>query len=102
MVRWICGVSLRDRLSSDELRARLGIKSILDVMRERRLRWFGHVERRDRDSWLQKVRRMEVAGKARRGRPRKTWEQVISDDLRAKGIRRELAQNRAEWRSSIT
>ena len=102
MIRWMCGVSLKDRLSCEELGARLGIKSILEVMRQRRLRWFGHVERRDVDSWLQKVRNLEIAGKGRPGRPCKTWEQVVSEDLRVKGIRRELAQNRPEWRSAIT
>ena len=102
MIRWMCGVSLKDRFSCEELRARLGIKSILEVMRQRRLRWFGHVERRDIDSWLQKVRNLEIGGKRRPGRPCKTWEQVVSEDLRVKGIRRELAQNRPEWRSAIT
>ena len=36
------------------------------------------------------------------GKPRKTWEQVISEDLCVKGIHRELVQNCAEWRSAIT
>ena len=40
--------------------------------------------------------------RGRRGRPRKTWEHVITEDLHVKGIRREVAQNRAEWRSATT
>ena len=48
---------------SEELKARLGIKSILDVLRQRRLRWFGHVERRD-NSWLQKIHHLEIVGKS--------------------------------------
>lgn len=102
MIRWMCGVTLKDRFSSEELRARLGIKSILDIMRRSRLSWFGHVERRDGDSWLRKVRNLEIARVSGRGRPRKNWEQVISEDLRVKGLQREVAQNRAEWRSAIT
>ena len=74
----------------------------MDVMRQRRLRWYGHVERREDSSWLKKVRNLEVDGESGRGRPRKTWEQVIKEDLRAKELRRELAQNRAEWQSAIT
>ena len=58
-----------------------------------RLNWFGHVERRDGDSWLGKVRNLEIAGVSGRGRPRK---QVISEDLRVKGLHREVAHNRAE------
>ena len=102
MIRWICGVTLQDRFSCEELRARLGIKSILDVLHQRHLRWFGHVERRDDNSWLQKIQNLEIVGESSRGRPRKTWEQVITEDLRIKGVHRELAQNRAEWRSAIT
>ena len=97
MIRWMCGVTLRGRFSSEELRAQLGIKSILDILRQRRLRWFGHVKRRDDNSWLQKIHNLEIVGQSGRGRPRKTWEQVLSEDLRVKGIRRELVQNRAEW-----
>ena len=66
------------------------------------LRWFGHVERRDDNSWLQKIQNLEIVGERGRDRPRKTWEPVISEDLHAKGIPGELTQNRAEWRSAIT
>ena len=31
-----------------------------------------------------------------------TWEHVIMEDLCVKGLRREVAQNRAEWRSATT
>ena len=45
MIRWICGVSFRDRVSSSELRSWFGLRSIDDLMRDKRLRWYGHVER---------------------------------------------------------
>ena len=86
----MCGVTLRDRFSSEELRAWLGIKSLLDVLRQRCLRWFGHVERRDDNSWLQKFHNLDIVGQSSRGRPRKTWEKVNSEDLRVQGIHREL------------
>ena len=47
MVRHMCGVTLRDMKSSDELRRKLGIESVTEVVRRGRLRWFGHVERKD-------------------------------------------------------
>ena len=100
MIRWMCGVTMRDRYPCEELQAWVGIKTIVDVMRERRLRWFGHIERREDNSWLTKVQNLAVDGG--RGRPRKTWEHVIMEDLRVKGLRRKVAQNRAEWRSATT
>ena len=42
MVRWMCGVKLRDRLPSKELRARLGVEDIA-LVQQNRLRWYGHV-----------------------------------------------------------
>ena len=49
MIRWICRVRLRDRLSSDELRCCLGLDSIRNADQKRRLRWVGHVERMNAD-----------------------------------------------------
>ena len=52
MVRWMNGVSLKDRLTSKELRENLQIENIVEVVR--RLRWFAHVERKDDEDWVKK------------------------------------------------
>ena len=85
MVRWMCRVSLRERKSSEELRGRLGIPSLLTVLRKNRLRWYGHVERMDVANPVSPCRYVEVAGARGRGRPRKTWSQVIKKDLEQLG-----------------
>ena len=71
-------------------------------MCQRCLLWFGHIERTEDNSWLKKVQNIAVDGHSGRGRPRKTWEHVIMEDLHVKGLRLEVAQNRAEWRSATT
>ena len=43
MVRWMCGVKLKDRLPSKELRERLGVDDIALILQQNRLRWYGHV-----------------------------------------------------------
>ena len=91
---------MRDRYPCEELRAWVGINPIVDVMRQRHLHWFGHIERREDNSWRKKVQNLAVDG--HNGRPRKTWEHVIMEDLCVKGLKREVAQNRAEWRSATT
>ena len=55
MVRWMCGVSLRDRVPSAELRERMGIESVSDAMKQNRLRWLGHVLQKDDDDWVKKI-----------------------------------------------
>jgi len=47
MVKSMCGVSLREEKSSDELLGHLGIVSVADVVLKGRLIWYGHVERKD-------------------------------------------------------
>ena len=48
MIWWMCNVSLKDRLTSDELRGRLNLESIWRCVQNRRLRWFGHIKRMDK------------------------------------------------------
>ena len=62
MVRWMCNVSLRDRKSSAEVRNRLGVANIVHVMCQIRLRWFGHVERMDRENPVSSHKFIEVGG----------------------------------------
>ena len=37
-IRWMCGVSLRNRKTSEEIRNRLGLVSVSDLVRQGRLR----------------------------------------------------------------
>ena len=70
MVRWLCGVSLKDRKSSQELLDRLRIVGVAERVVPGSLRWFGHVERKSADDWVSKCREMSVVGVRRRGRGR--------------------------------
>jgi hypothetical protein len=69
MMRWICGVTLKDGKTSEELRERLGVVSFSKRVRQNRLKWFGHVERKDEDDWVsacricQLLERREEGGK---------------------------------------
>ena len=44
MLRWMRGVTLRYKVPTVELRRRLGIEGVVEVLRRGELRWFGHVE----------------------------------------------------------
>ena len=54
IVRWMCGVSLRNRLPSAELSERMGIEMVSDVVKRTRWRWLGHVLRKDYGDWVKK------------------------------------------------
>ena len=101
MIRWMSGVSLKDKKSSDELLERLGIESVSVVVRRGRMRWFGHVERMDAENWVSACRLMKVDGSKGRGRGRKTWQECVNDDMRKLKLVREDAQDRAGWRRAV-
>jgi hypothetical protein len=101
MIRWMCGASLRDKLTSAELREKMGVKAIGVVVRRNRLRWFGHVERKENADWVRKCMEMEVPGTRPRGRPRKTWMEVVQGDMRIMGLIRADAQDRGRWKCGI-
>ena len=82
MVRWMCGVSLKDRKRSEDLCNLLGINCVVDGVRRGRLRWFGHLERKSVDDWVSACRGLVVEGTRGRGRSRKTWEQCVRDDMK--------------------
>ena len=50
-----------------ELRGLLGLKSIEEVMRDKILRWIGHVDRSGEDSWINKCRGIKVGGAGKSG-----------------------------------
>ena len=91
-----------DRIRNEIIRGKLGVASIGDKMRESRLRWFGHVQRRQ---LTEPVRRCEVLPlgvfRRGRGRPKKSWKEVIRQDLSALALTEDMAMDRAHWRASI-
>ena len=62
------------------------------------LRWFGHVKSR---SVVAPVRRCEMivppSRKRGRGRPKKSLEEGVRDDLRVAGLTEDMAQDRRLW-----
>ena len=41
----MCGISLKDRRTNEELRRLVGVEPITTFIRSGRLRWYGHVMR---------------------------------------------------------
>jgi hypothetical protein len=98
MVRWMCGVSLKARNRSVDLRERLGITGVAEVVERGRLRWFGHLERKHEGDMISACRRLIVEGKRRVGRPVKTWEEDVKNTIEEWGLKKETAKDRALWK----
>jgi len=60
MVRWIRNVKVKDRVPSKQSRERLGIDDIILILQQNRLRWYGHVLRKEDNDWVKKCMEYEV------------------------------------------
>ena len=101
IVRWMCGIKLKDRLPSKELRERLGIDDIALVLQQNRLRWYGHVPRKEDDDCVKKCMEYEVEGPRPRGRPKRTWREVVKEDCQARKLNTEDAMDHNKWKKLI-
>lgn len=101
MLRWMLGISLRDRLRNEEIRRRAGIVKISDKIREARLRWYGHVLRKPEGEAVKRVWRQPVVGRRSRGRQRLRWRDRVERDMMEVGLREEDAEERQTWRRLI-
>ena len=72
IIRWMCGISLKDRRTSVEFRRLFGVEPITTVIRSGRLRWYGHVIRKGDEDWVKKCMEFRVEGRRPVGRPRRT------------------------------
>jgi len=99
MLRWILGLTLRDRKRNDDIRRILGVACITDNVREARLRWYGHIQQREEDDCVKRILEANVGGQRSRRRQRKRRIDVVKDNMMEDlQINVEDAKNRAEWR----
>ena len=100
MLRFSLGVTRVKRLRNEEIRERLGVTELEAKLREARLRWMGHVYRREDNYVVKRVERL-VIGRKKRGRLKRRWRDNIREDLRVIDAQEEDAMNRASWRKKI-
>ena len=66
-----------------ELRTVLNVNSMrIESLMGRRLQWFGDLEKMRESAWSSKCRTFNVSGSYPRGRPSKTWNEVIRNDMK--------------------
>ena len=102
MLRMIVGVTLRDREKVEDLHRRLGVTDdIVIEIRKSRLRWFGHIYRRGDDVGIKRAFNLKVQGVVGRGRPGKSWYEVVKRDLLNLGLSENMALDRVSWKNAI-
>ena len=71
MVRWVLGVTRKDKIRNEYERGTAKIAKLGDILWNTRLRWYVHVKKRKEGYVGKRVMEMAVPGRRKRGRPRK-------------------------------
>ena len=101
MIRWMCGISLKDRMTNEELRKLVRVEPIITFIRSGRMRWYGHVMRKGDEDWVKKCMEYRVEGRIPVGRPRKTWLESVEADMAELEIDKEDVHDRSKWRRNV-
>ena len=94
-------VTKLDRIRNERIRVTTKVGEISNKVQESRLKWYGHVLRREEEYVGMRLMVMEVPGKRRRGRPKRRWLDSIRSDLSERELSGEEAQDRDQWRRLI-
>jgi hypothetical protein len=101
MLRWICGHTRRDRVQNDDIRERLGVTPVEEKLVQRRLRWFGHMQRRPAKAPIRNGVIRRTDNKKRQRTTKLDMEESVKRDLKDWCITNELALDRREWKLAI-
>ena len=102
MLRWIQGVSLREHKRNEEIREAATVQPIATYLMQKRLRWYGHVRRRDESHITRTVLDMEVEGVRPRGRPKLRYMDTIKRDIKKNGLTDVNILDRKDWRLAVS
>ena len=101
MIRQICSIKPEDlaTVRSSELLAKLELEDLSLILRERRLRWFGHVE--CSSGAIRTACDIQIDGRWGAGRPKLTYMKLTEKDCREWKLRTVVPQEWSTWRSGV-
>ena len=94
MVRAMCGQKVVDRKTTEEQMNMLELRKTIDRLATANVvRCYGHVLRRDNNSVWRVALNLEVSGKRKRKRSKKTWKKQVEEETEKIGLKKEDALN---------
>ena len=96
MFSMICEVTLKDMVESMVTASIVGVDDLEEHLRQKRLRWFRHIARRDEEVEIKKVFELKIEGRRKRGRPLKRC--IDEEDMKKRGVVQQNAGDRESWR----
>lgn len=101
MLRWMYGHTRSEWIRNEVIWHKVGVDSHVDK-KEVRLRWFVHVNKRCTDAPSRRCQKLAIVGIIRgRGRPKKSWEEMIRKDTTYLQLTEDMTQDGKMWRLKI-
>ena len=63
----LCRVMFKDKVVSTMIASRVGVNDLEEHLRQKRLRWFGHIARKDEKVEIKKVFELKIEGRREAG-----------------------------------
>ncbi|KAK3568194.1 hypothetical protein QTP86_000232 [Hemibagrus guttatus] len=103
MLRFSLGVTRLDRIRNKYIRGTAHVGRLGDKVREARLRWFGHIQRRESEYIGRRMLDMELPGRRQRGRPKRSsaFNTIIPSTLTTKLQHLGLSPSLCQWISNF-
>ena len=101
MLRMMLGVSLKDKLGNEEFRRRTTVTSVVTIVERSKLRWYGHLLRKNEEEVVRQAWEVPIKGKRSKGRQLKRWKDGLRERLEELGLKEQDAQDRQKWRRGI-
>ena len=98
MLRSMCGVTKLDKSRIERIRGTTKVGEITKKVQERRLKWYGHVMRREEHYVGKRAMVMKVQVRRKRGNPKRRWLDKVKGDIKGKGLSADDVYDRATWR----
>nr|GEV31322.1 craniofacial development protein 2-like [Tanacetum cinerariifolium] len=95
------GKMMPDMIPNEVYRVKFEVKTIINKIREGRLRWYGHVRMRPQSLPVRRVKALVVDGSRRRGRPKLRWEDRLKIDMNELLLFEDMTLYTNDWRDRI-
>ncbi len=89
-----------DKVQNKHIRGSMKVTPIEGKIKEARMRWYGHVMRRDDDHIVRKILDIQENRRGRE-RPQPTWRATVEKDMREQNLEQATVQDRRSWRLMI-
>ena len=91
------GATRKDKIRNEYVRGTAKIAKLGDKLWNARLRWYGHVKRREECYAGKRIMEMAVPSRKKRGRPKRGWMNLAREDMGRVGATEGDEVDRKKW-----